>query len=164
MSWDIQQLFRAHAAGISRSLRRLGFSADVAEDLTQDTFLRVIAVPPPAVSDRHHPKAYLYRTSRNLGINHRRRAALIANVDPALLDDQPDDTPLTERIVAAREQLRRVEAALDTMPERTRRAFEMHRMDGMAIAEVASAIGVSPTRAWTLVHQAYRHLLDLGDG
>jgi DNA-directed RNA polymerase specialized sigma24 family protein len=35
----------------------------------------------------------------------------------------------------------------------------MHRMDEMTIADVAEELGISTTRAWSLIRDAYRHLL-----
>lgn len=163
MGWDIQHLFHYHAAGIRRSLQRVGFSADVAEDLVQDTFLRVMSHPPASTAVRHNPKAYLYQTSRTIGINHRSRQRRVEVSDPAAFDQIADVAPSAERVVAGRQQMRRVEAALAAMPDRMRTAFEMHRMDGMTIADVAARIGLSTTRTWGLVHEAYRHLLACTD-
>ena len=165
MSWDIQNLFRRHAREIDRFLRRRGHSADTAADITQDTFLRVIATPPAQDAQNHNPAAYLYRVSRNLGINHRRREALMETVD---LDGEEalnvaDPAPSPEKIVYSRQCLMQTYAALNELPERTRRAFEMHRLGERTIAEVAEELDISTTRAWTLIRDAYRHLVDRVD-
>ncbi|MET3601009.1 sigma-70 family RNA polymerase sigma factor [Martelella mangrovi] len=161
MSWDIQGLFRLHAKGIARSLTRRGMSDESAADITQDTFERVLARPPEHGVSNHNPKAYLYRVSRNLGINQQRRDALLRTVD---LDsdearEQADPSPSPEHIVYSRQCLLQTYRALEQLPERTRRAFEMHRLGERTIAEVGEELGISTTRAWTLIHQAYRHLL-----
>lgn len=161
MSWDIQNLFRYHAKGIARSLSRRGITEDTAADITQDTFLRVIAKPPADGGHNHNPKAYLYRVSKNLCINHQKREGLIEKV---ALDDQEalnvaDPTPTPEAIVYSRQCLVQTHAALGELPERTRRAFEMHRLGERTLAEVAEELGISTARAWALVRDAYRHLL-----
>lgn len=161
MSWDIQNLFRRHAPGMARSLQRSGINAEAAADLTQDAFLRVIATPPGQAAENHNPKAYLYRAARNLGINHKRREALIQTVP---LDDEEainiaDPAPSPERIVYSRQCLAQTHQALSELPERTRQAFEMHRLGERTIAEVAEELGVSTTRAWSLIRDAYRHLV-----
>ncbi len=165
MSWDIQNLFRNHAKGIARSLNRRGISEDVAADLTQDTFLRVIATPPANTAQNHNPKAYLYRVSRNLSINHQKREALIEKVT---LDDQEavnlaDPAPSPEKIIFSRQCLVQTHQALSELPERTRQAFEMHRLGERTIAEVAEDLGISTTRAWSLIRDAYRHLIERVD-
>lgn len=166
MSWDIHNLFRRHARGMARSLQRNGMSPDVAADLTQDAFVRVITRPPRQAAENHNPGAYLYRAARNLGINHKRREALIQTVP---LDDEDainiaDPAPSPERIVYSRQCLVRTHQALSELPERTREAFEMHRLGERTIAEVAEELGISTTRAWSLIRDAYRHLVDRVDG
>ncbi|GGF51233.1 DNA-directed RNA polymerase sigma-70 factor [Azorhizobium oxalatiphilum] len=161
MTWDIHQLFRRHAAGIMRSLRRRGLSEDVAADLTQDTFLRVLASPPRRDAENHNPKAYLYQVSRSLSINHQRRVQLLAIADLAeeAFAEIADPAPTPEKIVYDRQCLARTEAALAELPERTRRAFEMHRLEERTIASVAEELGLSVTRTWGLIREAYRHLV-----
>lgn len=161
MTWDIHTLFRRHAKGIARSLARKGMAEETAADITQDTFLRVIAKPPASDAQNHNPAAYLYQVSRTLGINHRRREALIETVD---LDDAEalniaDPAPSPEKIVYSRQCLVQTYSALNELPERTRHAFEMHRLGERTIAEVAEELDISTTRAWTLIRDAYRHLV-----
>ncbi len=165
MSWDVQDLFRRHAKGIAKSLRRAGMTEDTAADITQDTFLRVISRPPANDGATHNPKAYLYKISRNLGINQWRRESLIRTVD---IEDREvvelvDPAPSPERIVHSRQCLMQTYNALSQLPERTRQAFEMHRLGERTIAEIAEELGISTTRAWTLIRDAYKHLLNQVD-
>ncbi|MGF0537215.1 RNA polymerase sigma factor [Agrobacterium sp. ES01] len=161
MTWDIQDLFRKHARGIARSLRRRGVNEDTAADLTQDTFVRVIASPPANGSLRHNPEGYLYVVSRNLGINHLKRERLVPLValDHDIAETIADPSPSAERVAYARQCLVMTHTALAELPERTRLAFEMHRLGERTIAEVADELGISTTRAWSLIREAYRHLI-----
>ncbi|MEN0119073.1 MAG: sigma-70 family RNA polymerase sigma factor [Agrobacterium cavarae] len=161
MSWDIQDLFRRHANGMSRSLLRKGFNPETAADLTQDAFLRVIAKPPEEHTESHNPCAYLYRAVRNLGINHSRREALVSTVplDDAEALNIADPSPSQESIIYSRQCLWQTNKALSELPERTRQAFEMHRLGERTIAEIAEELGISSTRAWSLIRDAYRHLV-----
>lgn len=72
---------------------------------------------------------------------------------------QPDPSPSPEQIVYSRQCLLETYQALEQLPERTRAAFEMHRLGERTIAEVGEELGISTTRAWTLIHEAYRHLI-----
>ncbi len=49
-------------------------------------------------------------------------------------------------------------AALAELPEKTRRAFELHRIEEMTVAEVAAELGLSRSRVWALVREAYEHI------
>lgn len=166
MSWDIQNLFRRHAKGIAKSLRRRGMDSETAADITQDTFLKVLASPPSETAKTHNPKAYLYQAARNLGIDHNRHERLLVRVD---LSDEDfaaiaDPSPSAETLVYDRQKLRLVEAALSELPRRVREAFELHRMGELTIAEVARRLEMSTTRTWALIRDAYEHIEDRLNG
>lgn len=160
MTWDFQTLFRLHAPAMTRALRRRGASAETAEDLTQDAFLRALKSGAAEAGGGRDPKAYLFQISRNLLVDHRRREirAPLRHLDEGAFAALPDPSPLTEQQLYDRQRLARTEAALAELPPRTRRAFELHRLDGLTLAETAQAMGLSTTRVWTLVRDAYRHL------
>lgn len=161
MAWDIQALFRRHAKDITRSLCRRGLSEETAADIMQDTFVRVLTAVPSDGAAVQNPKAYLYRVSRNLSINHHRRERLVEmlNLDDEAFGEIADPAPTPEKIVHDRQLLRQTEAALAELPERTRLAFELHRLGENTLAEIAQKIGVSPTRVWVLIREAYRHIV-----
>lgn len=159
--WDLQKLFLRHAREIDRFLRRRGHSPEAAADLTQDTFLRVLVTPPQEPSGKSNPRAYLFQVSRSLSINSRRRESLIETVDleGKWADTIADPSPSAERIVYSRQYLAQVEQALNQLPDRPRRAFILNRLGNYTIAEVAAELGLSTTRTWALIRDAYRHLL-----
>ena len=161
MAWDLQKLFQRHALDISRALRKRGHSAETAADLTQDTFLRVLAAAPADGTANHNPKAYLYQVSRNLSVNHFKRHRLMGTVDlgEEILAQIPDPSPTPETVVYDRQRLRCTALALAELPERTRIAFELHRLNDLTIAEVAARLGLSTTRTWALIRDAYRHIV-----
>jgi RNA polymerase sigma-70 factor (ECF subfamily) len=160
MSWDIHGLFCRHARDIARSLRRGGLTNETAADLTQDTFVRFIASPPTMATGNHDPAAYLHRVSRNLRIDYQRRERLAKRAYLSYADfaEIIDPRPSTEAVVYGRERLSLVEAALAELPERQRKAFELHRIGEMTLAEVGEKLGMSTTTVWTLIRDAYEHL------
>lgn len=162
VTWDLQTIFRLHARRVRSRLHRYGIGAELAEDLTQDTFLRLLRHAPPEGTVSAEVGPYLHRISRNLLIDHWRREGRSPFVPLSAQEAEriADPAPTPETICHDRQRLQIVTAALSELPERTRRAFELHRLHGQPIAAVAAQIGVSPTRAWTLIHAAYRHLRD----
>ncbi|NPD17301.1 sigma-70 family RNA polymerase sigma factor [Xinfangfangia sp. D13-10-4-6] len=158
MAWDIHGLFQRHSRGISRALRRRGLDAETAADLTQDTFVRTLAAGPDNDAADHLKQAYLYRVARNLWVNHTKREALLVSVpwdDPQAVTAQAC-APDTETIVANREHLHLVTALLETLPERQRRAFLLHRIHNLPMARIAEELGISTTRTWELIRETYR--------
>lgn len=155
--WNISQLFRQHAREIDRFLRRRGHPPETAADLTQDTFVRALNATP---SDDRHPRAYLHQIARNLSVDFARRNRIVEYV--SLPDEDmhriADPSPSPETVVYDRQRLAVIERALDELPEKTRRAFEMHRLGGKRLCDVAEELDLSVSRTWQLVRQAYLHL------
>lgn len=54
-----------------------------------------------------------------------------------------DDAPSAEAVVASRERLSALVAALETLPRKTATIFRMHKFDGLSYAEVAVRLGIS---------------------
>ena len=132
----------------------------------QEAYLRFIARPQgqtgPAGPDQTtaiaHPLAYLYRIVRNLALDRVRCAAAMGQpANEALLAGLPAPVASPEQTASDRAQLRLLSEALAELPERTRLAFEMHRLQGRSLQEVADRLGVSVVRAHQLVKDALRH-------
>lgn len=160
MSWDLHGLFVRHARDITAALRRRGLTEETAADLTQDTFVRMLVSPPGEAMTTHNPAAYLFRVARNLGVDHQRRERTLVHVDmsPEDFASIADPSPSPEATVYDRQKLALTKAVLAELPERTRMAFEMHRIDEMTIAEVAAELGLSTSRTWSLIRDAYEHI------
>lgn len=135
-------------------------SRTLAEDVVQEAWLRF-----DGATEKHfirEPLNYLYRIVRNLALDRRRRAfrenrifASIGIEDAAVVSlDQPA-TPETEALF--RDELRQLELALASLPERTRIAFEMHRFGGARLREIAGYLGISLSMAQVLVDDALEH-------
>ncbi len=143
-----------------RTLRRRGLSPEAAADITQDAFLRLLTAEPAQVGSQGNPRAYLHRISHNLSIDYRRHERVMNQVDVSEEEFQriADPAPSPERLVYDKQRLAATQRAIEELPERTRKAFELHRLDEYTISEVAQEIGLSTTRTWTLIRDAYRHI------
>ncbi len=118
-------------------LHRCGGSADVAEDLTQETFLA-------AVSELRrgrrveHPLAWVVGIARHKLIDHYRRRERAERLFSAG-DVEPLEAP-AEGTEAVRE---RTIAALARVPAAQRAALVLRHLDGFTVPEVAGALGRS---------------------
>lgn len=119
---------------------------DTAADLTQESFVRVLAAQSggQAVLDM---RALLYRTARNLVIDQHRRAVHRQHDDIDALDEV--EQPLAPRhtqpdeILAYEQQARALVAAIESLPPRCREAFVLNRFEGLSHQEVADRMGIS---------------------
>jgi len=124
--------------------------ADVA-DLLQEVYVRVFEA-----AARQLPKAakpFVFMTAHNLLIDRVRREKVI----PLEVVEDLDalgiaaETPGPDAQSAARDELRRVQAALDELPGRTREAFVLHHIEGLSQREIAQRMRISEkTVSWHL--------------
>lgn len=121
---------------------RLG-SRDQATDVVQETFLRVFSQQ----SSRPilNPRAFLYRTATNITIDLFRRQQ---RQSPRFVDLEeaqacPSGYPDQERILAGKEQLRRLSQAIIDLPPRCRQVFMLYKLKGKSQKEIADRLGIS---------------------
>ena len=149
------ELVRRHQGkAIALAFRTLG-RWDLAEDMAQEAFLRVLRA-----AKRYRPDArfttWLYRIVVNLCLDHQRRAR---QAPSALTDDSPEPSaaPSADPL-EARERVLRVQRAVEALPERQRMAVVLHRYEGLSHREVAEVTGWSVSAVESLLVRAYASL------
>lgn len=160
MQADTTALFIEHRGSLVEYATRIVGSRAHAEDLVQEAWLRFDEVARQRLLDE--PLGYLYRIVRNLALDGRRRAALESlavsgGASEALFGLSPAVAPTPEAVALQREELRLLMAALDELPERTRIAFEMHRLGGCKLREIAEFLDISLPWAQRLVADGLLH-------
>jgi len=150
-------LFVANRRALVGAAARIVGSRDEAEDVVQDAFLRLRTMTDePSIRSR---LSYLFQIVRNLAIDTYRRQSLeqkwMAPEDEGV--NAPSPATLPDIIVRDRQALCALMGALAELPERTQRAFEMCRVQGMAQKDIASELGVSPTLVNFMVRDACIH-------
>ena len=132
--------FRAPVFGF---LARLSGRRDLAEELLQETFVRLAARAGELREDTRLG-AWLFTVARNLHISHVRMAALdAARVDRASLED-PARPPTPFEEAAASETHLALERALSALPESYREVLLLVAVERMDPGEAAQVIGISP--------------------
>jgi RNA polymerase sigma-70 factor (ECF subfamily) len=102
-------------------------------------------------------KAYLFMIARNLHVDGRREQA---RRGPAY-EDRADPSPGPDAVLDRRDELARVMAALQTLPEVDRAALLMRADDELPYEDIASALGLSVAAARVKVHRARLRLAEL---
>jgi RNA polymerase sigma factor (sigma-70 family) len=116
--------------------------ADVA-DLRQETYARVFEA-----AGRQLPlqvKPFLFQIARNLMIDRLRRQSVVSLECMVDFDwsNVTDDKPSSEAYVAARQELRLLQTALDDLPLRCRQIVVMRKVEGLSQKEVARRMGIA---------------------
>jgi RNA polymerase sigma-70 factor (ECF subfamily) len=101
------------------------------------------------------PKPFLFQTARNLIIDRLRQQAVVSIQTMADFYwlNISEDEPSPEARVAARQELRLLQAALDSLPPRCRRVVTMRKVEGRSQKEVAGAMGITED---TVEHQVLK--------
>lgn len=160
---SLQTLFMASRPALLRFVQLRGVSADEAEDLVQDLYVKLegLAVGPIA-----EPRAYLYRMADNLVLDRRRAAVrrarreeLWSQTRPGSPDSPGDPTAAADDALIARHQLQIVESALARLPERTVEIFRRFRIEGERQKHIAADLGISVSAVEKHLQRAYEVVL-----
>lgn len=159
MADDKLQLYLAHRAALVDYCAPIVGCRARAEDVVQEAWLRFSRQDSDA--DIRHPASYLYRIVRNLSLDQARRTAT-EKAQPGgdeMLAELPSSTASPEQTITQQDELAAINRALEALPERTRLAFEMHRLGGFTLQQVAAHLNVSVSLVHQLVHDALRHCM-----
>jgi RNA polymerase sigma-70 factor (ECF subfamily) len=134
--------------------RMLG-DAGEAEDVAQETFLRVWRQAPKWRPGEARFDTWLHRVALNLCYDRLRRRREITTADPPEL---ADDAPPPDRGLEARDTGRRVGEALARLPDRQREAIVLCHYQELGNIEAAAVMGVTVEALESLLSRGRRAL------
>mgnify|MGYP001549528540 FL=1 len=129
-------------------------------DFRQDVYVRVYQAAQKQIPD--HPRQFLFTTARNLLIDRVRHEQVIPIEAAADLEalEIAVDTPAPDRTLMARDELRRVQAALDRLPAREREAILLGRVEGLSRREIALRMGIAESAVAQYLSRGIRGLVN----
>lgn len=137
--------YTQYRARLFAFLLRLCRRRDLAEDLLQETFLRLARHARRLLPDTQL-RAWLYTVARNLYLSHRRW--VLVDLDRLSALTPPKGLaadPLTPfELTAANETERRLEHALAELPLKYREVLLLIAVDGLTPSEAATVLSLSP--------------------
>lgn len=150
---SLAALFRAEESGLLRYALGLVRRRSVAEELVQETFLRLHQV----WGEVENPRGWLYRSLRNLALNH--------------LRDRPAESELHEETAAGAdalpaEALGREEALgcvrllLAELPPEDRELVRLKYLEGLKYQEISRRTGLSVGNVGYRLHHLLKTLAD----
>ena len=151
-------LFRRHRDTVRALCYRLTASAEAADDLAQETFLRIMRYRHTFRGDARFT-TWMYRLARNVCLDHLRSAARAADAAARWRADEPGsggETASDESELAPR--LAMLEQAMARLPAEQREALVLSRYHGLRYDEIARVLECSAGAARVRVHRALRTL------
>jgi RNA polymerase sigma-70 factor (ECF subfamily) len=140
----IRASYLTHRAQLLRFLTQRTRDPEIAQDLLQETWLRIASGTRPAATIEN-PRAYLFQIASNLTVDYFRaegRRVLRADEVETLLTIA-DEQPGPEAVAIGRSDLAVIAAALQEMPERRRAILVMSRLHGRTHRAIADYFGIS---------------------
>ena len=156
-SWD--ELVRQHADRVYRLAYRLSGNQHDAEDLTQETFIRVFRSV-----QNYQPgtfEGWLHRITTNLFLDMvRRRSRIRMEALPEDYDRVPADEPNPEQIYHDSRLGPDLQAALDSLAPEFRAAVVLCDIEGLSYEEIGATLGVKLGTVRSRIHRGRQALRD----
>ncbi|HTX34312.1 MAG TPA: sigma-70 family RNA polymerase sigma factor [Bryobacteraceae bacterium] len=157
----LAELYDRYGRLVFSLILRVVRDAGIAEDLVQETFLRVWNRVQGFEAGKGSIGPWLLAVARNRAIDYLRSAGgrernamdLEETVHPALASDM-------EQSLLNRDQIRRVKAAMDKLSPNQRQAIELAYFEGLSQSEMAERMGQPLGTVKTWVRTALRSLRD----
>jgi len=154
-----EELIRRHQVGVWRYLRMLGCDESLADDLTQETLLKVLCRDDFTQHSDPATAAYLRRTAHNLLVSYHRKGGRTKTV---VTSDPLDEVwnRWAGRDLSGDETLDRLKQCLESLGNRARLALQMRFGDDASRADIAAALDITEHGARNLMQRAKQQLRD----
>ena len=141
-AWFVREVLPLEAALMQYLHHNLAGGSDAA-DLRQDVYVRVCEVARKQPPDPVRP--FVFTIARNLLIDRMRREQVVPIDAVSDLEalNIAIDMPGPERAVVARDELRRLQIALDRLSPRCREVVVLARIEGLTGRAIAARLGIS---------------------
>jgi RNA polymerase sigma-70 factor (ECF subfamily) len=158
-TWFVEEVLPLEPM-LMRLLRRNWHDISETSDLRQEAYVRIYEA---AQRERPAPvKPFLIMIARNLMIDRMRRKNVVSIRTMADVEwlNVLEDGPSPEDRVSARQELQRMQAALDQLPARCREVIILRRVYGFSQREVAIKMGIKEETVENQVMKGMRILAD----
>jgi RNA polymerase sigma factor (sigma-70 family) len=136
-------VFAAYRSRVFGYLARMTGRRDLAEDLTQDVFLRLARAARSLRPDTRL-RGWLFTVAHNVLVSHARAAKVTAALASELAERGGPDGPTPFEAVAQSSTSLRVERALAGLPSTYREVILLVAIEGLPAADAGAALGLSP--------------------
>ncbi|WP_341838772.1 RNA polymerase sigma factor [Chitinophaga caseinilytica] len=154
-----RELFELYVPRLQAMASRITGSAAVADDLVQETFLKVW-IARDQLTGLEQPGAWVRKICFFLAVNHVRRQAVRDKVMDHIAhekDASGKSLPVAE-MAEFRQLLSLVGDAVDRLPEKQRRIYRLSREEALTISEIADRMGLASSTVKNLMVMALKNI------
>jgi RNA polymerase sigma-70 factor (ECF subfamily) len=150
------QLFERHHEAVYRFAYRFSRSQEVADDVTQETFIAALRGAGRLNGSTCSLRTWLFAIARNIVLKQtrhsRREEPLGESAEPGRYASNP-----VEEVLAV-ERSEAVQRAISLLPERQRVALILFEYEGLSLSEIADVVGESIGAVKSRLHRAREQL------
>lgn len=145
-------------ASLNRYFLRRRLQAEDAEDAVQEVFVRLSRRR--GLAGLENVEGYLFETAASVAIDHHRRGQVRSadRHDPYDENVHAISDFASDRVLEGKQELAMVLEGLRELPERTRNAFLLARLERMRHAEIGQRLGISVSTVEKHIVRALAHL------
>lgn len=151
-----EELFDAYCDELRHYVYYRSGDAEVAEDIVQDTFLKVWEIR--ATVKVETARALLYTIASNLYANRYKRQKLRFKFEQSIVEDRTFESPEFE--LEVKEFDNKLQQVLAGMNEKSRLVFLMNRLDQMTYNEIAKNLDISVKAVEKRMKKALEYIHD----
>jgi len=158
-AWFAREIL-VHEGALMRYLTRLWSRRDEVPDLRQEVYIRVYEAA--ARARPASPKSFMFTTARHLMTDRLRRGRVVsieAMGDSDVWNVLTDELSPEHRL-DARQELKRLAAAFDRLPDRCRQVVWLRRVEELPQKEVAALMGIGEKTVEKQVAKGMRLIAD----
>jgi RNA polymerase sigma-70 factor (ECF subfamily) len=150
--------YQAYGEGLYRYLRFHLPSADLAEDLTAEVFLRALRRFDQFKSNRGSAKAWLFRIAQNTLRDHQRQARRRAVLPISGIRDLECEAPSPEERILWEEEVARLLSAMAGLPDKDREIIGLCYGSDLSASQAGEILGLTDTATRTRLWRALGRL------
>jgi len=159
-AWFVREVLPLETA-LMQFLRRNWRNESEIADLRQEVYVRVFESAQRQLPEQ--PRHFVFTTARNLMIDRVRKENVIPIDAVTDLDALAIaiDTPAPDRAIMAREELRKLQSALNRLPQKYRDVIVLRRIEGLNGRQIALRLGLSESAVSKHIDAGMRALADI---
>jgi len=136
-------IYTKYLNNIYRYIFSICYTKEMSEEIVQDLFVKVWENRAQLIHVTSF-KAYLYRSAKNLLLNHVQRSKIQSKVFNVIeVEKQKETNTLTDSDLLFNEYYRIAQKAIDLLPEKRKQIFRLRLNDELSLDEIAVKLSIS---------------------
>ena len=155
-----EKIYFHYSDSINRFLQLLTRSEELADDITQETFIAVWERR-EQIDLRKNIKTYLYTIARNTAITHFNREKLRDKYAWYMSGVPEGDAATSEEVLIGKETEILIRIAVSRMPKLRRRVFELSHYEGWPKEKIADELKINTSNVYDHLYQANKDIKEV---